>query len=80
MPRVGLFIPCYIDQFYPEVGLATVDLLHRFGCDTDYPTAQTCCGQPMANTGCVEQARPLAQRFVEIFADYEYVVLSLIHI
>jgi len=74
MPRVGLFIPCYIDQFYPEVGLATVDLLHRFGCDTDYPTAQTCCGQPMANTGCVKQARPLAQRFVEIFADYEYVV------
>jgi L-lactate dehydrogenase complex protein LldE len=74
MPRVGLFIPCYVDQFYPEVGLATVDLLHRFGCDVDYPTAQTCCGQPMANTGCVEQAQPLARRFVEIFAEYEYVV------
>ncbi len=74
MPRIGLFIPCYIDQFYPEVGLATVEVLERFGCEVDFPEAQTCCGQPMANTGCVDQARPLAQRFVEIFHPYEYVV------
>ncbi|HWA96906.1 MAG TPA: (Fe-S)-binding protein [Pirellulales bacterium] len=74
MPRVGLFIPCYIDQFYPRVGMATVELLERFGCEVEFPEAQTCCGQPMANTGCNDQARPLAQRFVEIFAPYEYVV------
>ena len=74
MPRVGLFVPCYIDQFYPDVGLATVDLLERFGCQVEYPEAQTCCGQPMANTGCVDDARPLAERFVSIFKDYEYVV------
>jgi len=74
MMKVGLFIPCYVDQFYPQVGMATVDLLERFGVDLDYPEAQTCCGQPMANTGLTEEARPLAQRFLEIFKDYEYVV------
>ncbi|MCA9210430.1 MAG: (Fe-S)-binding protein [Pirellulaceae bacterium] len=74
MPQVGLFIPCYIDQLYPDVGLATVDLLERFGCEVEFPEAQTCCGQPMANTGCTDDARPLAERFVRIFGDYEYVV------
>lgn len=74
MPRVGLFIPCYIDQFYPDVGMATVELLERFGCEVDFPTAQTCCGQPMANTGCTDEASTLARRFVSIFEPYEYVV------
>ncbi|WP_092048018.1 (Fe-S)-binding protein [Planctomicrobium piriforme] len=72
--RVGLFIPCYVDQFYPDIGLATVELLEQFGCEVDYPEAQTCCGQPMANTGCRDDAAPLARRFVEIFNAYDYVV------
>jgi len=72
--RVGLFIPCYIDQFYPDVGLATVELLERVGCEVDFPEAQTCCGQPMANTGCWSDAKPLAVRFLEIFGKYEAVV------
>lgn len=72
--RVGLFIPCYIDQVYPQVGLATVDVLERFGVEVDFPEEQTCCGQPMANTGCTEEARPLARRFLQVFRDYEYVV------
>ena len=71
---VGLFVPCYIDQFYPDVGLATVELLERFGCNVEFPEAQTCCGQPMANTGCTEDARPLAERFLKIFEPYQYVV------
>lgn len=74
MPHVGLFIPCFIDQLYPRVGLATVELLEQFGCTVDFPEQQTCCGQPMANTGCDEQARPLAERFLAIFKDYEYIV------
>lgn len=74
MPRVGLFIPCYVDQFYPDVGLATVELLERSGCEVDFPTGQTCCGQPMANTGCVDDARGLALRFLDLFEPYEYVV------
>jgi len=59
---------------YPDVGLATLELLEKFGCEVDFPAAQTCCGQPMANTGCVQDAVPLAQRFLEIFAPYDYVV------
>ncbi|MAT16611.1 MAG: Fe-S oxidoreductase [Planctomyces sp.] len=74
MPRIGLFIPCYIDQFYPDVGLATLEVLERYGCEVEFPEAQTCCGQPMANTGCVDAAVPLAERMIEIFAPYEYVV------
>jgi L-lactate dehydrogenase complex protein LldE len=74
MPHVGLFIPCYVDQLYPRVGMATVELLERFGCAVDFPEQQTCCGQPMANTGCDAQAKPLAERFLAIFKDYEYIV------
>lgn len=72
--KVGLFVPCYIDQFFPRVAMATVELLEKFGCEVEFPEAQTCCGQPMANTGCLEDAKPLAKSFVEIFADYQYVV------
>src|SRR5690606_35918667 len=72
--RVGLFIPCYIDQFYPDVGLATLELLERVGCQVDFPLDQTCCGQPMANTGCLEEAAPLADAFVRIFSGYDAVV------
>jgi L-lactate dehydrogenase complex protein LldE len=74
MPHVGLFIPCYVDQLYPRVGMATVELLERFGCTVDFPEQQTCCGQPMANTGCVDDAKPLARKFLDIFDQYEYVV------
>ena len=74
MPHIGLFIPCYIDQFYPQVGLATVEILERLGVDVDFPVEQTCCGQPMANTGCTDAAAPLARRFVDIFRRYEAVV------
>ena len=72
--RIALFIPCYIDQFYPQVGLATVKVLERFACKIDFPPEQTCCGQPMANVGLHNDARPLAERFLHIFADYEYIV------
>ena len=72
--RVGLFIPCYIDQFYPQVGLAALELLERYGLDVDFPEAQTCCGQPLANAGLHSDARPLAERFLSIFAPYDYVV------
>ena len=49
--KVGLFIPCYIDQFYPQVAIATMQLLEKLGCEIIYPLNQTCCGQPMANSG-----------------------------
>jgi L-lactate dehydrogenase complex protein LldE len=74
MTKVGLFIPCYVDQCYPEVAMATVRLLEKLGCEVEFPPAQTCCGQPMSNTGCDNDARPLAEKFLGIFRDYPYVV------
>jgi L-lactate dehydrogenase complex protein LldE len=74
MLTVGLFIPCYVDQLYPEVGVATWRLLERHGVRVEYPEAQTCCGQPMANSGCVGDAAPLAHKFLKLFRGYEYIV------
>jgi L-lactate dehydrogenase complex protein LldE len=48
--------------------------LKRYGVDVDFPAAQTCCGQPMANTGCTNDTRPLAEKFLKVFRDYPYVV------
>lgn len=72
--RIGLFIPCYVDQFYPGVGLATAKLLERHGVTVDVPDGQTCCGQPMANMGLFAAARPAAQRFLSLFGGYDHVV------
>lgn len=72
--HVGLFVPCYVDQFYPDVAISTVEVLERLGVRVDFPSAQTCCGQPMANTGCADQSEPLALRAAEIFAPYTHVV------
>jgi L-lactate dehydrogenase complex protein LldE len=74
MSKVGLFIPCYVDQFFPQVGLATLRVLRGLGLEVEYPRDQTCCGQPMYNTGCSREARPLAERFLRLFAGYEAVV------
>ncbi len=71
---VALFIPCYLDQFYPDVAIASLELLERLGVDVVYPDGQTCCGQPMANTGCVADCAPVAHRFVELFAAYDTIV------
>jgi hypothetical protein len=54
--RVGLMIPCYADVFYPEVGIATLELLENLGIKVEYPFDQTCCGQPMASSGCESDA------------------------
>jgi len=72
--KVGLFIPCYIDQFYPQVGIATLQLLEKLGCDVGFPLNQTCCGQPMGNSGCEKDSAKTAQLFVENFKDYDYIV------
>jgi L-lactate dehydrogenase complex protein LldE len=72
--KVGLFIPCYIDAFFPEVGIATLELLERLGCSVEYPVDQTCCGQPMANSGCQEDAAATESWFVRCFRDFETIV------
>ena len=72
--RIGLFIPCYVDQFYPQAGLKTLEVLEWYGLQVEFPEDQTCCGQPMANVGCHDAARPLAERFLRTFAPYDYIV------
>jgi L-lactate dehydrogenase complex protein LldE len=72
--KVALFIPCYVDQLYPAVGLATARVLERAGCEVYYPRNQTCCGQPMANAGFAAEAAPLARRFLDVFQGCEAVV------
>lgn len=74
MMRVGLFIPCYVDQFYPNAGIATYQLLRKLGVDVTYPAGQTCCGQPMANSGFEHLTNDCNQLFVDNFAEFDYIV------
>lgn len=72
--KIGLFIPCYVDQFYPQVARATLTLLEQLGCTVDYPLNQTCCGQPMANSGYAHLTGGCDDNFIRNFAGYEYIV------
>ena len=72
--KVGLFLPCYIDQFYPKVGMDTLQLLERLGLEVVYPTNQTCCGQPIANAGFENNSVKAAFHFAEQFQEFDYVV------
>src|SRR5208282_4388641 len=72
--KVALFVPCYVDAFFPEVGIATLELLERLGVEVAYPLDQTCCGQPMGNSGCEEDAAATEALFVANFAGFDYVV------
>ena len=72
--KIGLFIPCYVDALYPEVGVSTFKLLKSLGLEVDYPFDQTCCGQPMGNAGFEKMAEPLVKNYGELFHGYDYVV------
>jgi L-lactate dehydrogenase complex protein LldE len=72
--KVGLFIPCYVDQFYPQVAIATLELLERLGCEVVFPLNQTCCGQPMANSGFSSMAAGCNKNFVDNFKNLDYIV------
>jgi L-lactate dehydrogenase complex protein LldE len=72
---VALCATCLVDQIMPEVGVATVKLLRRAGCQVDFPDGQTCCGQPFYNSGFRKQATHLARRTIEIFESYDAVIL-----
>ncbi len=72
--KVGLFIPCYIDQFYPQVGIATLQLLEKLGCEVSFPLNQTCCGQPMANSGFSHVEGGCDKNFVSNFEGFDYIV------
>ncbi len=72
--KVALFVPCYVDQLFPRVAWATVAVLERLGCQVAFDAAQACCGQPLLTAGHPDAARPLAQRFLDVFAHADHVV------
>jgi L-lactate dehydrogenase complex protein LldE len=72
--KVALMVTCVNDAMFPGTGKAVVSLLRRLGVDVEFPDAQTCCGQPMVNTGYVDEAVPLVRNYVEAFAGYDAVV------
>ena len=71
---VGLFIPCYVDQFYPGAAIATLQLLEKLGVNVVYPPNQTCCGQPMANSGFEHLTGGCNRLFIDNFKGFDYIV------
>ncbi len=72
--RVALFVPCYIDQFYPQVAIASLELLEKLGCEVIFPENQTCCGQPMANSGFANTTEGCDANFSQNFEGFDYIV------
>ena len=72
--KIGLFIPCYMNELYPEACMATLKILENLNLNVEYPIKQTCCGQPMANAGCSKDVKNLAHHFVDTFKKYDYIV------
>ncbi len=72
--KIGLFIPCFMNELYPKSCMATYKLLEQLKFDVEYPLNQTCCGQPMANSGCAKSVKDLAIQFVNNFKKYDYIV------
>ena len=74
MINVQLFIPCFVDQLYPETGFNMVKVLEKAGCSVQYNGNQTCCGQPAFNAGFWEEAKSVCTKFVKDFSGTDYVV------
>jgi len=71
---VDLFIPCYIDQMYPQLGMKMVKIFEKLDIGVNYNTDQTCCGQIAYNTGYFDEARCLGEKFIKNFSNNRYVV------
>jgi L-lactate dehydrogenase complex protein LldE len=67
--KVSLFVTCLVDQLWSSVGMSTVAVLRRVGCEVEFDDRQTCCGQPAFNTGYRNEARRVARRFIEVFEE-----------
>ncbi|MFT3911809.1 MAG: (Fe-S)-binding protein [Ferruginibacter sp.] len=72
--QVQLFIPCFIDQLYPQTAFNMVKVLEKAGCIVQYNTNQTCCGQPAFNAGFWDEARSVAKKFLKDFDTVDYIV------
>lgn len=71
---VELFIPCFIDQLYPQTAFNTIKILEKAGCKVLYNAEQTCCGQPAYNAGFWEEAKIVGGKFLNDFSETNYIV------
>ncbi|MCX6311125.1 MAG: (Fe-S)-binding protein [Bacteroidetes bacterium] len=71
---VDLFIPCFVDQFYPETALNMIKVLERVGCGVNYNHEQTCCGQPAFNSGYFDSCKEVGEKFINEFQNDRYIV------
>jgi L-lactate dehydrogenase complex protein LldE len=67
--KVSLFVTCLVDQMWTSIGVSSVALLRRVGCEVEFDKRQTCCAQPAFNTGYLAEARAVARRFITIFEE-----------
>ena len=72
--KVHLFSQCIVDMFYPQVGIAAVEVLERLGCEIVLPKKQVCCGQPLINSGYVQASKASIKNTIEAFEDAEIIV------
>jgi L-lactate dehydrogenase complex protein LldE len=72
--KVQLFVPCFIDQLYPDVAFNMVKVLEKAGCTIRYNKNQTCCGQPAFNAGFWGEAKEVCTKFLTDFESAEYIV------
>ncbi|GAA4305666.1 (Fe-S)-binding protein [Compostibacter hankyongensis] len=72
--NVHLFIPCFVDQLYPDTAFNMVKVLEKLGCRVHYNPDQTCCGQPAFNAGYWDEAKSVGQKFLKDFHTYDYIV------
>jgi L-lactate dehydrogenase complex protein LldE len=72
--KISLFIPCFVDQFFPQVGLSMAQVLEDLGHEVVVPEGQTCCGQPPFNSGYWDQSKGAARHLLEVFRGSEVVV------
>ncbi|MCW3080609.1 (Fe-S)-binding protein [Segetibacter sp.] len=72
--RVDIFIPCFVDQLYPETAFNMVKVLEKAGCDVNYNKDQTCCGQPAFNAGFWEESKAVCSKFLKDFKGADYIV------
>jgi L-lactate dehydrogenase complex protein LldE len=72
--NIQLFIPCFVDQLYPESAFNMVTILEKAGCTVSYNPKQTCCGQPAFNAGFWDESRDICKKFLNDFSGAEYIV------
>jgi L-lactate dehydrogenase complex protein LldE len=72
--NVHIFIPCFVDQLYPQTAFNMVKVLEKAGCNVTYNSNQTCCGQPAFNAGFWEESKAVCNKFIEDFSEAEVIV------